>query len=284
MKIVYSLPVHERLDVVINTIENIKKYSPSACIVLHVSTGFIDFDSNAFARYDYVYINPARHPFLWGESLLNIHHSNYRYAKSVIGDFTHICLFSSNQLFVCSGFDVHVNNFQAGVQMLPFPKYYKRMLSASPLFKAFMGKNGLKAYYKGHWEGAFFSKGLFEKIDSAIAEFFLIDGLKLHLEEFVYPMLVAKYCRGSQVSSPGCYMDIGLHRGLRPLNIELIDAIVIRSTKLKLSGSIRASKLDNLMRILSGRTRIYRNVNDLFMVKRVSRDTQDPLRQYINNL
>lgn len=284
MKIVYSLPVHERVDVVINTIENIKKYSPSACIVLHVNPEFIDFDCAEFAKYDCVYINPERHSFSWGESLLNIHHSNYRYAKSVIEEFTHICLFASNQMFICHGFESHVRYYASGVQILPLPSWYKDSLIKNELFTAFMKKANLRRIYKGHWEGAFFTSDLFEKIDAEISDFFLVDGLAMHLEEFVYPMLVAKHGKGSQIASPGCYMDIGLHRGLLPLNIELIDAIITRSKNLKLSGPIRASKLDNLMRILSGKTQIYRNINDLFMVKRVARDMRDPFRQYINSL
>lgn len=284
MKVVFSIPAHESVAVVHDTVRNIKRYCPSAKIVLHANPGFSELTEDAISAYDFVYLNPVRHPFAWGESLINIHHSNFRHALTLIEDFDYFCLYSSNQMFVCDGFEDHIAQYRAGVQLLPSPKYYCEHLRSSNRFRDFMMEFFLDRIYKGHWEGSYFAKELFEKIDHAMSKYFLMDGLAMHLEEFVYPMLVSKFCQKSEISSPACYVDIGIHKGLRHLDIAVVDEIVSRSKGLKLSGLIRARKIDNIIRYVMRDIAIYRSVSDIFMVKRVARDMHDPLRKYINNL
>lgn len=58
MKILFNVPVHENMDVVVNTVENIKKYVAEPIIVFHVNPVFKDFDKSRLDSYTDVYVNP----------------------------------------------------------------------------------------------------------------------------------------------------------------------------------------------------------------------------------
>lgn len=284
MTIVYSLPVHESIDVIIDTIRNINKYSPENIIVVHVNPDFTEFAVKDLDIFSNVFINPKQLSFSWGQSLLAIHNSNFQCAKSLSIEFSHVCLFSSNQMFVTHGFNEHIKNFRAGVQVLPAKTHYKKTLNSDLRFKAFMKKNQLSSIYKGHWEGSFYSLELFETLTKAIESFYDEGNHELHLEEFVYPMLINKLCRKEEVSSPACYMEIDAHPALEKVTPHLIELIRQRSPKLVIKGKISASKIDNFKRLILNDSHIYQNSDQLFMVKRVDRTMDNPIREFINTL
>lgn len=67
-RILFSIPVHEKPEVVLDQINNFLHFNPDCCIVLHISSGF-RFDSDhisedgffsALGDIDRVYVNPNR--------------------------------------------------------------------------------------------------------------------------------------------------------------------------------------------------------------------------------
>jgi len=284
MTILYSLPVHESMDVIVDTVKNINKYSPENYIIIHVNPDFIEFAAKKLESFPNVFINPEQLSFSWGQSLLAIHSSNFQYAKSLSIEFSYVCLFSSNQMFVTHGFNQHVKNFSAGVQILPAKTHYKKTLVSNPRFKAFMKRNKLSSIYKGHWEGSFYSLELFETLTNAIEKFYDAGTHELHLEEFVYPMLIKKLCKKEDISSPACYMEIGVHPALEKVSLRIIELIRQRSPKLVIKGKISASKAANFKRLVFNNRHIYQCRSQLFMIKRVDRTMDNPIRVFINNL
>lgn len=284
MTIVYSLPVHESVAVIIDTIRNINKYSPENIIIIHVNPEFTEFTAKDISEFSNVFINPNQLTFSWGQSLLAIHNSNFLFAKSLSIEFSYVSLFSSNQMFVAHGFNQHIKNYRAGVQLLPAKTHYCKTLTADPQFREFMQENQLSSIYKGHWEGSFYSTELFQTLMDATEKNYHTGNHELHLEEFIYPMLVNKLCSKKDISSPACYMEIGLHPGLEIVSTKVIDLIRQRSADLSIKGKISASKIDNAKRWLLNNTYIYGSVNQLFMIKRVDRKIDDPIRRYINSL
>ena len=109
MTIIYSLPVHESIEVIIDTINNINEYSPDN-IIIHINPSFSQFQKQDTSIFNNVFINPQQIPFEWGGSLLNIHNSNFIFAKTLDIQFDYYCLFSSNQMFVAYGFNKHIKN------------------------------------------------------------------------------------------------------------------------------------------------------------------------------
>ncbi|MBQ2993025.1 MAG: hypothetical protein IJE21_03920 [Alistipes sp.] len=68
LKLLFSIPVHERLEVVVDQIINIQSLNKDAGVVLHLSLGYEDKNSDLslsefeqlITQYKNVYINPNR--------------------------------------------------------------------------------------------------------------------------------------------------------------------------------------------------------------------------------
>jgi len=103
--IVYSLPLHENLEVVIDQINNINKYNEHLTIkiVLHLSQKFnLTHDNIAsIANQSNVLINPERliTGYIDG-SLFEAHLSNINYTYQNQIKFSHIIFLSSNMMFI----------------------------------------------------------------------------------------------------------------------------------------------------------------------------------------
>lgn len=102
---IYSLPAHEKIEVLVDQINNINKFNEkfSIAIVLHLSKHFLlnETELNRIANLPNVYINPERliTGFMDG-SLYEAHLSNILFVYTQKLEFNHIIFIASNLAFV----------------------------------------------------------------------------------------------------------------------------------------------------------------------------------------
>lgn len=115
--ILLSLLVHERPEVILDQIANIKKFAPDSLIVIHPARQFLETSNvgEVIGGIDGVWLNPK--PFYTGFGMvLKCHISNFLHATKIGLSFHHICLHSSNDLFVRSGVERYVGDYEFGFQ------------------------------------------------------------------------------------------------------------------------------------------------------------------------
>jgi hypothetical protein len=107
-----SIPVHEALDCVIDQAKNWKAFAPEASLVFHVSTQApfnTDELSDALADANpMTIVNPERLETGWADgSLIKAHLSNYRYAKKMLNP-CYFAMDASNTLLAKHGLVEHM--------------------------------------------------------------------------------------------------------------------------------------------------------------------------------
>lgn len=201
--ILFSIPVHERLDVIIDQILNIKYYNPNSAIVLHISKKFnFSMSSIDYAQFieivkniGDVYINPNRMDTN-KNTIMQTHISNYAYIKDII-NFEYICLIASNQLFIKEGFYEYANNFDCGLDLY----YHNRNTKMNTAKSAYLDNQLLKYLYKNDTklvvssqvEGTFYRTKIFYKIYNEIINNFVLDSLDIGypMEEIYFPTVIS---------------------------------------------------------------------------------------------
>ena len=111
MKIAISIPVHEKKDVVLDQIMNIKFYIENPVIVLHISKDFYENEHGDFhelKEIKNVYINPENLETGWGNILLT-HVSNYYYIKGMV-EFDYFILHASNDMYLKTGIEDYIKS------------------------------------------------------------------------------------------------------------------------------------------------------------------------------
>ncbi len=113
--ILISLLVHEKPEVVLDQIANFKKYAPEAGIVIHPARQFLESSDilDELKGVENVWVNPQ--PFYTGFGLvLKCHVSNFLFAQKAGIPFTHYCLHASNDMFVRPGMEDYVRQHDFG--------------------------------------------------------------------------------------------------------------------------------------------------------------------------
>ena len=83
-RILVSLAVHEKPDVIIDQIENFKYFLENVCFILHVSKSYFEkYEIEKLQNIENVYLNPENLVTKWG-NIISTHISNYNYAKKNI--------------------------------------------------------------------------------------------------------------------------------------------------------------------------------------------------------
>lgn len=179
-KIVFSIPIHERLDVVLDQIINITFFNPESCIVLHISqtANFNDSCVNykkfneILKQYPQVYINPNRLR-TGAYDIIQTHLSNFCYISSA-ADFDYFCMMSSNELFIKSGLYDYINKYDCGLSLDPItPKWDSGQYSTED--SEFI--NEINKYPNGQGrksqvEGTFYKKELYGRLCTIINGFY----------------------------------------------------------------------------------------------------------------
>lgn len=193
-KIVFSIPIHERLEVVLDQVINFFHFNHDCAIVFHLSQGFNYRDSKvskdeflrAITEIGNVYVNPES-VRTGGADIIQTHLSNFRYINSIL-DFVYFSLCASNELFIKEGLYEHIVPYDCGLEFLnilsPEQKEWVPGLQAQKdiELKKYIEKNEGDSIFGSHVEGSFYKKELFAKIANEIESFY-----DYHKMPYAYP-------------------------------------------------------------------------------------------------
>lgn len=194
--IVFSLPIHEKLEVVVDQLVNIKWHNPECAIVIHISpvfcdTGMISYDSflDIIRKLGDIFINPER-VRTGGYDLIQAHLSNFNYAYNYL-DFKYIAFIASNELFIKKGLFDSISKYDCILwrkeeQACPHWMHFK-LAKRDPDLKLLMQKENLQQIYGSQVEGTVYSKELFKRIYDIIDKYFDYSDINLfYAREEVY--------------------------------------------------------------------------------------------------
>lgn len=176
--IVFSIPVHERYEVVLDQILNYLSFNPECAIVLHISPSFDDNNSliskelflSFIKNKGNVFINPSSVRTGWSD-IIQAHISNFHYVDSII-EFEYFSMCASNELFVKEGLYSYINNFDCGVSFIDAKKHPEwvpaQYANKDLCLRKMIHDLGSDVIMPSHIEGSFYSRDIFFKICSVI--------------------------------------------------------------------------------------------------------------------
>lgn len=114
MKIVISVPVHEKPEVIMDQIANFQYYVPGSIVILHINKQFYNRYSDCKLRkIKNVIINPEHLEIQWGD-IIEAHISNYKYLREKEEKFDYWLFHASNDMYICKGISQYMSNYKAG--------------------------------------------------------------------------------------------------------------------------------------------------------------------------
>ena len=186
MKIVFSIPVHERAESVFDLIENLLTFHDDCGIVLHISQsfeisspyvsekGFFRILSMCEPYKSRVIINPVR----WNtvringgvHLFLNAHFGNFDYACEKFGDFEYFVFAASNELYFKRGAYDIMKNYDAGLDNLKYQNWTQAKLAQDDLRpRRMLRELGIPDFTISMCEGSFYKREVFKKIRDILA-------------------------------------------------------------------------------------------------------------------
>lgn len=182
--IVFSIPIHEKFEVVVDQVLNFFCFNPNCAIVFHISQGF-NYKGSSISKERFidiingignVYLNPESVRTGLGD-IIQAHISNYNFIKN-IADFKYFSMCASNELFVKPGLYEYINKFDCGVKLLDIDQH--KFNDWTPGIKAkedevltnYLKNKGIDKIYGSHIEGSYYKKDLFDEIVNEIAGFY----------------------------------------------------------------------------------------------------------------
>ena len=107
--LLFSIPIHEKQNIVNNTIENIFNFNPNCKIILHINKNFTSFNKS-YSNYHNLFFNYTNINYTPGEDLLAYHVSNFNYCVNNNIDFKYFIFCASNELYIKKGAIHYINN------------------------------------------------------------------------------------------------------------------------------------------------------------------------------
>lgn len=261
--ILFSIPVHEKTEVVLDQIVNIQHFNPKCCIVLHISRGF-DYASeylneasffHVLEKMDDVLINPNR--LRSGlEDIIQCHISNFRYAFEHV-DFDYIMFSASNELFFKFGLWNDIKNYDCGPSRRSIIRegtewaQGRRALEDNG-FKDAINSMGISQIFEGQFEGSYMKRDMMHKLSDIIESF------------YDYQNMTIKYARE----------EVFFHTFIAALYPD----VCIRNdntTYMNWGNNLRVSVADVM--------NLVRYDNHYFSLKRVPRNINDEVRTFIRD-
>jgi hypothetical protein len=199
-KLLISLPVHEKPEIVRDQVENIRYFCPDATICVHVSAGATE-PKDEFRRkcdLENVLVNPSSYETVWCEGLMHAHVSNFLYALERDCDFDKVVLISSNELMIKPGLAEYASNHSLACQteiydhVTDWGFFRVDILSSQPMRK-FLKKLDMKAYFGGQAEGQFYDKRIFTHMARMYIDYFPMGPCGFPTEEIVTTTIAAHY-------------------------------------------------------------------------------------------
>lgn len=117
MRAVISIPVHEQPKVILDQIDNIRRFFPEADVVLHVSASYLEKNElDPLMGLPGVFINPTHLQTGWGNIFLT-HVSNFEYIETLDQRYDYFVFHSSNDLYVRPGVAQYIQQYDAGFNL-----------------------------------------------------------------------------------------------------------------------------------------------------------------------
>ena len=267
--VLFSLPVHESNETIRDTIANVRRFiGTDHPIMIHVNRAWAGFDDSITTLAN-VYVNPSRWYTQHAHSQIPTHVTNFQRAVELGLDFTHMAILHTSELFVREGMPEHISPYDHSLWFTPdtqpidptWPPML-RMRSALP---------GLEHYLGNLQEGSWWSKSLFAEMVQITAERHSISDFvtSVALEESYFPTLSWLLTGGKNHAHPYCAFKHDEHY--------LQDTLFV--------DDIRAGKP---VTFWQPHNFVYDYApfpsTGIYSVKRIARDLDDPMRQYIRQL
>lgn len=309
---IISLLVHEKKDVVLDQLKNFEKYFPNSQVVIHVSKK-ASFDISELASYlknqvnNYV-INPQQADTSWA-NIIPAHFLNIKYAYQIDKN-AHILFHSSNDLFVRDGVENFLNGkdyiFNQRFVYSPYTYWWPGAVAKTDRkLTALLQSYDHSLIVGTQIEGSMFKIEALMDIIRMSDQFDLLDStLHYPREEIIFSSL----CNAMEISPDGLpYVLSEVHRFDRRLwqffieykityKIDWIRQIVnklfFNSDFYKISERDIQAIVNNDYTYFQSMVSLYDGENqwdifspeNLYAVKRVERQIDDPLRTYIRGL
>jgi hypothetical protein len=277
--ILFSLPVHERPDIVADQIANIRHFCPDSTVCIHVSSQASD-DIDVYRRHcdgPNVIFNPHRLETIYCKGILHTHLSNFEHAATAGVAFDKLMLISSNEMLIKPGLSEHVSRYQLGAQTEVFDRsvdwhrFRDHMLENIRL-KHFLDELGFPVFFGGQAEGQFFSRSIFVQLYNLYIKHFPMGPCGFETEEILPATIAAFKAMGG--------VDLALP-------VTVCDYCVLLKTEAAVVDKIRQEKgalfTVKLPKALRSPHHNSSTLSGAFSVKRVPRE-DSPLRRYIRGL
>lgn len=277
--ILFSLPVHERPDIVRDQILNIKKFCPDAIICIHVSK-LVEAEKYEFEKqcdFDDVYINDVSYETRHGKGLLNIHVANYEYAAKRNVKADKIAFLSSNELLIKPGLSTFTSSYVLGSQTEIYQDsadwhLFRPQVRDDQRVQNFLKLLELPVYFGGQAEGQFFNVDIFEKIAELYKACFGMGIAGFETEEIIPSTFAARLCiSGSRSALPITLCDYCSNISINEQLINYVRAGSGSIYGLKVPRALRSPHIGSFV------------MDNIFSVKRVPR-TECELRTFIRDL
>lgn len=277
MSILFSCPVHENNEIVRDTLANARKYNPGCIFVLHVSNEFKNFDFSIGDEPD-VLINPVHfHTIHSRTSHVPIHLTNYECAIDEKVEFDYVCVLHTSEMFIKYGMEDYIKNYEYSLwfnqdnqpRVNIWPPY--TISFQNKIFKDLFDSNDPHNYLGNLIEGHWFSRDLFEKMYKwTVLHYNIMDMLWPYPCEEVYFATLGHHLSDTKnYSHPyNCF-----HHRDHYLN-NPIDINDLRENKDVIFWQPNNWKY----------LKIPFPGKNLYSIKRINRDLNDPIRKYINSL
>ena len=322
MKIAISIPVHEKIDVIRDQIENIQKFIKCPVIVLHVSASFGELEKleKELSAYQNVYINPEHLKTGWAD-IIHTHLSNFRFLSAQT-EFDYFVMHSSNDMYVRKDMESYIGRYEAGFNIRKvtcsnrhwWPGY---AALRDPALKALMAACGQTMVIASQIEGSFYSYDLMKKIADLIGCYYeREEGEEKYTREEVYFSTVASsLVKWENCGKPTTYSEVHrfdrilwkiqdkgrrIHRHVRWfIPQKAYDKFEVKCNDLLFQSRFYKIRTGLVKKIViqdkkcidknrylndgSGTFQLY-DGTEVFSVKRVEREYNNRVRQYIRNL
>lgn len=165
-KLLFSIPIHEKQDIINNQIENIFNYNPNSNIIFHINNSFKNFN-NELTNYKNVYFNKNRFNYEYARGLLWIHINNFLEAIKLNIDFEYFIILSSNEMFIKNGLVKLYWKNKNGAQIVKYDKNndwhnFHKNIENNEIVINLLKDIGLDTIYGGQTEGQFYQKEVFK--------------------------------------------------------------------------------------------------------------------------
>ena len=271
--ILFSIPVHEKQDIINNHIENILNYNPNSNIIIHINKSYKNFNP-LLTSYKNVYINKNSFNYQYSKGLLWIHINNFLEAIRLNILFKYFVIISSNEMFIKYGLNKYINKFKNGLQIVkydPLIKWhnFQKNIEKTNEMKSLLKDINLNTFYGGQTEGQFYEKDIFQKISNIYIKHYESKELNSFETEEVIAQTI--------------FQSFNINYGL-PITLQNYSNNIIFS-----DFFIEQLRLDNIIipnnfinETLLESAHINQDCKSIFSIKRVDRSFNN-IRNYLSN-